>query len=223
MKKKQISLNNPAVTKFFEDVFPILINESDRGAVLLAVSQIDIALEEALKSVSPPNMTQKKLKQIFDYSGPLGTLAARTSMAYFFRIINKDVCDAVHCLRQIRNKVSHECKTFSFESCSDDVEKFYDFGSNIPETVNKIAIELMMKSMLESALEIKDPRSSDESKLFKEPKEILEYLQRNPKYYETFEKELPKWKLAIGTALICGLLYYGAGKMNEVLGQKETF
>ena len=51
---------------------PELINESDRGAVIVAAALLEDDLSEMLKDIIKRNgMSAKQIKEIFDLSGPL--------------------------------------------------------------------------------------------------------------------------------------------------------
>jgi len=222
-KNKNHFLDHPEVKRHFESVFPIIIEESDRGAVLIAASQVDLFLEKALKEIAPKNISKKRLKSIFDFSGPLGTFSSRIDMAYFFRIINKDVFLAIHILRDLRNDVAHKPEIFSLSDHQNRISNLYKLGPGIPDGVHQWAIEGVMQTTVNKSLELKDPSSTENKPIFSEAKEVIEYISQKPNIMKILEDKLPKWKLGLGTALICGIIFYGSDNAYSVLGDHSTF
>lgn len=216
-------LDHPDVKDHFDKVFPIIIEESDRGAVLLAASQVDLILEKALKTLAPTEMSNNKLNPIFSYTGPLGTFSSKINMAYYFRIINKDVWSALHCLRDIRNTVAHDCITFTIESEKSRIEKYYDFGRGVHIAIHNESLNLLMNSVVGTLLDLDDPRCEEKKKIFNTPTEVLDHIQSKPDLMEKLKERLPKWKLAYGTAIISGVIHHGAQCAIEVLGDNGTF
>jgi len=216
-------LDHPFVKDHLNKVFPVIVKESDRGAVLLAASQLDLVLEEALKKIAPKSMSKTNLTPLFNFSGPLGTFSSKINMAYYFRIINKDVWKAINCLRKVRNIVAHECIDFSLKSYSDKIDAFYNIGINVPDAINKWSNDVFWQNLIAHSLNLGDPTVDENKKLFNGPEEVSTYINNNPELRQQLEMLLPKWKLGLGTVLICGITHYGAEKAVEILGENETF
>lgn len=216
-------LEHPKVRHHLESIFPIIISESDRGAVLISASQVDLFLEEALKEIAPKNLSNKKIETIFNYSGALGTFSSRIDMAYFFRIIDKDVCQAIHALRGLRNDVAHNPKEFSLMANSDRISNLYELGQGIPVGLHQWSVELLMQSTIYNLLELKNPVSINDEPIFSEAKEVIEYIAKNPDKTKILDDCLPKYKLGLGAALICGIIFNGSNNAISILGDNSTF
>ena len=104
-KNEKHFLEHQEVEKYLSQIFPVIIEESDRGAVLIAASQVDLLLQRALKQIAPQDISKSILKNIFDFSGPLGTFSSKIHMAYYFRIINKELYSAIKILKSLRNDI----------------------------------------------------------------------------------------------------------------------
>ena len=99
----------------FGDFMDEFMNESDRACIILASAEIEVRLEllfeELIKSKS-----NKFRKDLFDFTGPLGSLSARIKMAYALNLITKDFYDLLELFRSIRNKIVHKGTEASLET-----------------------------------------------------------------------------------------------------------
>jgi DNA-binding MltR family transcriptional regulator len=222
-KKIKHFLDYPEVKQYFENVFPVIIGGTDREAVLVAASQVDIFLEKALNEIAPQEISKKKLKDIFQFSGPLGTFSSRISMAYFFRIISKDVFLAINILRTLRNKVAHELLTFSLAQHEDCISNLYKLGKGVPNTVHEWAVDELMREAVNHALELKNPALQTDEPIFKKAEEVMNYISQDADMINILSDKLPRWKLGLGIALICGIIFHGTDSACLVLGDDLTF
>jgi DNA-binding MltR family transcriptional regulator len=85
-----------------------LMEESDRGCVLVAASKIEVALEQLFTDIFVANSIPKKLRdRIFDLGGPLSSLSSKTKLAYALGLISKDVFADIEAIRDLRNTFAH--------------------------------------------------------------------------------------------------------------------
>ncbi|MDZ4261754.1 MAG: hypothetical protein U1B30_05415, partial [Pseudomonadota bacterium] len=82
METEEHFMDHPDVKIFMNQLFPILVKESDRGAVLLASSQIDEQLNNFFDQLVPSKTSNKRKKEILSYPGPFSTLASKLNIAY---------------------------------------------------------------------------------------------------------------------------------------------
>ena len=103
-------------SEFQLQYFRTLLEESDRGAVLLEASRLDDLLKDLhrthIKSTS--GAPQKFLKSLFETHAPLSTFAARIQLGYGFGLVHRDDYLDLECLRKLRNDVAHSTSEFSF-------------------------------------------------------------------------------------------------------------
>jgi len=96
--------------------FKLLVNESDRGFVLLITSRIDELLEELhqvyIKSKTSPDT--KLVKELFAVHAPLSTLSAKIKLALGYGLISKEDYDDLELLKDMRNGAAHTIEEFSF-------------------------------------------------------------------------------------------------------------
>lgn len=91
-----------------------LTKESARGCALLAASHIDFLLEEAMKSKLVG--TNKQLKALFDFNGPLGTFSSRILLSYSMGLISKSYVNDLQIIRKIRNEFGHSPSIIDFNN-----------------------------------------------------------------------------------------------------------
>lgn len=91
-----------------------LETESDRGCCLMAVSFIDNELKCLLKGKLVGS--NKLLKELFEFNGPLGTFSSKIKMAYCLGYISKDIYHDLEIIRKTRNDFGHNYSTINFET-----------------------------------------------------------------------------------------------------------
>jgi hypothetical protein len=106
-----------------------LLNESDRGAVLVGLAHLDSQIQQLLSAkfrsasglyvdgleleefpddlVGLSRLQEKSARKLLEYPGPLSTVAARQDLALSLGWISGDVFHDLTQLRKLRNKVAH--------------------------------------------------------------------------------------------------------------------
>jgi DNA-binding MltR family transcriptional regulator len=104
------------IPDFDLNYFKLLINESDRGFVLLTASRMDELLKELhkvyIKSKTSPET--KLLKDLFAVHAPLYILSAKIKLAFGYGLISKDDYHDLELLRDMRNDAAHTVQEFAF-------------------------------------------------------------------------------------------------------------
>ena len=108
-------LEHPDSQDFFDRTYSLLIEEADRGCVLLGVSLLDEELNKMFRSLVPEDTSNKRIKEIFDGKNVFGSLSSKLDIAYVCRLLPADVVNCLHLLRKLRNKLAHEASTFSID------------------------------------------------------------------------------------------------------------
>ena len=86
-----------------------MLEERGRGAVLVGVARVDVALERLLQAVllPPPGSTDT----FFQPDRPLGSFGARITLAARLGLIDQPVEQALRTLRRVRNAFAHSTTT----------------------------------------------------------------------------------------------------------------
>lgn len=110
-----------------------LENMSDRAAIIVMASILDVQLEKLLKAYL---IDCKESSNLFASNGPLSTVSSKISTCYCLGIISKHEYETINILRRIRNRFAHEIKVNSFKSdqSSADLSKNLSipFGMYVP-------------------------------------------------------------------------------------------
>jgi len=99
-------------------------NESDRAAAVLAVSYLDIVLENLLRKNFVENFTGTN--ELFQGMGPLNSFSSKIMVTGAFGLISKDDASDLNKIRHIRNKFAHRTHGLSFsdQSIKDRCDSF---------------------------------------------------------------------------------------------------
>ena len=201
---------------------PTIISESDRGAVLLGVSLIDDHLTMLFKKLLPESVSGKRQKEIFSFTGPFGSLALKLDIALVCRILPVEIVTAIHKIRKIRNQVAHKTISFNLKKYQTKLyEIFALMGPNVDAGINRMTVEMMLEATLNRLTAMEYP--TDEGKpLFEGKADAIEYLSKNGEVIKVLEEKRPRWELAIGVGLICGMILLYRDEVIENLGSSKT-
>lgn len=93
-----------------------LENESDRGAIILAATNVEDTLELRLMDMLPnlkEDETARKL--VFEQDGPISSFSRKLLMAYATGIVDTQYRKLIDLVREIRNACAHCRKPLSLE------------------------------------------------------------------------------------------------------------
>ena len=95
-----------------------LLAESDRGCVLILSTDIENSLKELLTYfiVASSSSTKKQQKDLFDYTGPLGTFSSKIKLSNAVGLISLDIYSDLEKLREVRNIAAHSDSAFTLSS-----------------------------------------------------------------------------------------------------------
>jgi DNA-binding MltR family transcriptional regulator len=94
-----------------------LIEESDRGAVIVAAAILENDLDELLKAEIQQNgLSAKLIKSLFDMNGPLSSFSSKALVCFAFGLISKNIFDDLEKIRKLRNKFAHTTEQVDFLS-----------------------------------------------------------------------------------------------------------
>lgn len=215
-------LSHPELKPYFNDIVPSLISESDRGAVLLGVSYIDEQLNVLFKNLVPSTVSNKRKKEIFNYTGPFGGIASKLDVALVCRILSPGIIDAIHGLRKIRNDLAHNTSTFELKEYQEQFYRVFSLlGPGVDLGINRIALEAIMSNILSKLMDM--PHPIDEGKpVFEGREEAIEYLSNNGEVLKVLDEQRPRWEFAIGVGVICGMILLYRDKILSAVDGNKT-
>jgi DNA-binding MltR family transcriptional regulator len=94
-----------------------LMRRSHASTVIACTALLDAALEVSLAQVMRP-LSKSMRADLFDPMRPLGSLAAKISLAHALRIVDRDCYRRLQKIRAIRNKFAHSEEPIDFSSPS---------------------------------------------------------------------------------------------------------
>lgn len=109
-----------------------MLEERGRGAVLVGVARVDVALERLLQSVLLP--APGPTDSFFQADRPLGSFGARITLAARMGLVDQPVEQALQTLRRVRNGFAHSTTTatLSDPSHADRLGQAYAAGRSNP-------------------------------------------------------------------------------------------
>ena len=91
-----------------------LTKETDRGCALMAAGFLESEIEKLVKHKLVG--TAKFFEDLFNYTGPLGTFAAKIKISYALGIISKSTMQNLQIIKTIRNDFAHDHKLIDFST-----------------------------------------------------------------------------------------------------------
>ena len=143
--------------------------ESDRGAALVAASMLDDRLHDILAAFMADTPTSRDL--LSGFHAPLGTFAARSSIALSLGLIQLNEFEELTIVRKIRNEFGHGWKPVSFDSgvvvelCNKLPwlgPRELEAGSNLRSRFNALVAILLTDLMWRTRLVAKERRTARE-------------------------------------------------------------
>ena len=114
------------------DVNAELVNSSDRAAVLVGATILDMQLERLLRGFFVDDEQEvNKLIASANQSAPLSSFSARIRTAYCLGLIHKSERDDLSAIREIRNVFAHNILNCTFDNS--DVIKISLVSGNLVE------------------------------------------------------------------------------------------
>ena len=140
------SLGGKEASKAFRKYHELISAESDRGAVILAGSILDVALEKLIASYLLPPI-KKEDKLINGAYAPLGSFSAKIEMCYRLGLIKPQVTEQLQLFKRIRNDFAHRITDARLSSVQNKariqeiLNKTPDIEDAFVESLNEAFIE----------------------------------------------------------------------------------
>lgn len=110
MAKRKFIESEDELDKKSTEVATTLLQESDRGCVLVGAALIDEVLEVLLRSKleSEPIIVKEVVDPLFRRNGPLSSFWGRIQLSYALGLINRGTYDDLEIIRDLRNSFAHQ-------------------------------------------------------------------------------------------------------------------
>lgn len=123
----------PAELFAWDKLFPDALEYKDRARAIVAVTNLELALETAILShFVPLDDMERRLLFSEDHDSPLSSFAAKIRIGYALNIYGRHMMDDLNCLRSLRNAFAHASRHVDFSTpeiaAACDVLKLPQFG-----------------------------------------------------------------------------------------------
>lgn len=215
-------LQHPEISALFADLLENLIGESDRGAVLIGAAHVDNHLRRLFEAVFPSDLSKTKRNALLNYPGPLSTYSAKVEVAYALRLLPRNVYDALHALRRIRNDVAHSPESFVLVGQEERVRQMYALDPDLPDGIRAFALEMMLDYkvhvIVEKARELQlDEEYADIEPFLNSKQDAVRFISEHPDLGDSFKQQLPQWELAVGIFFLCSMIVFHRDRVASPL------
>jgi hypothetical protein len=217
--------DHPEAQKLLTELGSMLGRESDRGLVLVGAAHIDTCLADLLHAVFPSSMERDFRKRLLKYPGPLASLAARADAAFAFRLIPREVYEAINALRELRNELAHKPAAFTLVGQEERYFRIYAIGPDVPNGIRRMAFEIMLQAKLRAVTEVMENFRKQNPEFAHEAwndKRILDRITSDTNIMKAFEQQLPHWELVIGIALLGSMIIFHREHSVVALGDAKS-
>jgi len=217
---RKIPFERPDVAPLFADLHSTMLQESDRGAVLVGAATVDAYLAELFRSVATKRMSQKRLRRLLNH-GPLSSLSARAEVALAVDLISRSLHRSIDLLRRLRNDAAHSHGSFRLGDHQQRLREMLDLGPGMPAAINRIAAGALIDGLLGNIGETEAARRPTE-RLFESPRDVLDYLSESPRLLDQLQERAYRHELATGVALICVTLAFAKNMLVGDTAESES-
>ncbi|WP_234573424.1 hypothetical protein [Rhodohalobacter sp. 614A] len=134
----------------FQEYYPQLIHENDRGSVIITSVILEETLQKMLKKnlIPSPGKSDELFKSPY---APLNNFSAKIDMAYRVGLIRHHIRSTLHLIRKIRNDFAHSKLVDGFESneVKSRINEIFKLNQNILDTVWGILRDDLSKHFLD--------------------------------------------------------------------------
>ncbi|TSJ41487.1 hypothetical protein [Fluviicola chungangensis] len=203
---------HPKINELFNVLLENLLEESGRGAILIATAHADDFLTELIEITLPDEISKKERERLLNYPGHLSSFSAKIELAFAFRLISKTLRDSLNALRKVRNDAAHSSLPFDLFELQQKMESVYDLGSDTPIVIRNAATRMLVTMKIgKIAHTLKNAGYSDEEK-----NKVLADLPNDKENMDIINKQIPHWELIYGICLICGMIVNSTEQISKV-------
>lgn len=118
-KMQSIKPLNQRMANLFAHVTNELLQESDRGSVILSFAWIDEELTRVLQKFCLPSISKiDKDDELFGIGRPAGEASTKINLAFRLGLIRSHVHQSLHLIRRLRNDFAHRSSKLTFDTAS---------------------------------------------------------------------------------------------------------
>lgn len=209
--------NLPEIDEIFVHFKDTLLDESERGAILIGTEKVDEQLSKLIERILP-RKSRKYKEKLLKYPGVLSSFSAKIELAYAFRLISEELRISLNNLRKIRNEAAHSSNSFSIADYRKGFEEIFTVVLT-PLQLQNMALSLMFNP------DFGDIHSAQrfENMTEEEKREEVNRMIEDTGFIGDVEKQIPRWELMFGLSMICVIIKREEDKILELLGKSKTW
>lgn len=210
---------HPEIKELYRQLLTKLLDESGRGAILIATSHVEDFLVKLLDEVFPKDISKKQKDILLKYPGHLSSFSSKIELAYAFRLISKNLYTSINALRRIRNDAAHSPAEFNLIDLNEKLKEVYNLGEHTPYFIRKISTEMLLETKMVAVKEIIEEWnvSKDEKR-----QKLLELFE-DKETSDELNKQLPFWELIHGICFICAIIVYEKEAISKLTNDITTW
>ena len=129
------------IDKQFDTYYEALIEESDRGCVLVGASMLEYLMEKLIREklfLATKGSIRKVAIALFERNGPFSSFWSKMNFIYAIGFIRKDYYHDLDIIRKIRNEVAHnfDVVSFSDEKIASNTKRLKSFEKAVNTMVS---------------------------------------------------------------------------------------
>lgn len=212
-----LPLSHPDVKDILFKLLNEILNESDRGAIIIGAAIVEDYLSDYIKQILP-RQSRTYVNSLMKYPGLISSFSAKIELAYAFRIINEPIYKSLTALRKMRNNAAHDPATYSISQLRSQFDEIFSLGEGFNYHVKYEAMKIMTEFKMRGLEEIYNEYNFS----LEQKAEHFQKLMEDKKLVESLERQIPRWELIFGLSLIIGIIAYMKDKTLEKIDGIST-
>ena len=209
---------NKDASQFLDNCSGLLMQEADRGCILLGVSMLDEELNKLFKMILPSDTSKKRGKEIFDGKGAFGNLSFKLDIAYVCHLLPADLVSCIHRLRKLRNKLAHSPSTFTIQDNLQDINEVFSLvKGDLPSAMINLSGELVLSAFSQRMMQAEHPTEVGIN-FCENQEEAYSYIPKNEGIQNSLNEQRIKIMLVIGISSVAALIIKHREKALKRLG-----
>ena len=199
----------------FEPILTVIVNESDRGSVLIACHIIDDCLLDLVSKNCAARVTKKLFSDLTTGTGPLSSLSGKIGVLYLLGAITEQSYEAINQLRKVRNKAAHTATQFNIFDYKDNFRNSQErFGEQhaLANLARRIHFRNLIHRIYNLGPVLEEKHGQNP---FPDLEHCLSYVEKNSEIQNIVEAQWPRWELALLTYLIVETLHLNFRNWTE--------
>lgn len=202
------------INSYLSKEFNIIVNESDRGCILLCSSILEHTLKEQFIKILPNEIKNDK-----DIKNKLlhNSFDKNLNQAFLCRYIPFNIFEAINKLKSIRNKIAHNKLDFELSKHREKISEISELtAKGGAYYFSKVSLEIHIANIVKTLLNNNTPSE------FKTFEEILDYIKTKKEFHSSIELKALKIELSLSTLVLISCINFHFEEALTLLEGEKT-